>query len=165
MIPLNVWLGIFIAAFIAITTFAGGMKVYRMGKASVQAEWDLERERTKIEIEKLKSRQAQTTERVVTQWKTVDRIVKEKGDEVVKLVTVYVPGGNALPSGWRVYHDAAASGELPESPERAIAAAAPVEAAAAAATVAENYTTCRATREQLLALQKWSTEISKGGSP
>lgn len=146
-------------AAIAIALVAGS---YFKGRADAGEACAVAAAKREAELVALKAKQAAVTTRLVTEYKDRVRVVKEKGDEIVKEVMVYVPVADVLPSGWRVFHDAAASGVMPESPERAIAAAAPVEAVAAASTVAENYQACRATREQLIALQKWSVEVSKG---
>jgi hypothetical protein len=76
---------------------------------------------------------------------------------ITKEVPVYVPfNAPALPGGFRVLHDAAAQGQLPD-PAR-IADAAAVPAQDAAGTVAENYGQCRADQLKLQGLQEWITE-------
>lgn len=73
---------------------------------------------------------------------------------ITKEVPVYVPSDSCpLPGGFRVLHDAAANGEVP-NPAR-IPDAAAVLAQDAAATVAENYGTCRETAQRLIDLQAW----------
>ena len=104
--------------------------------------------------------QAQVTERIVTQYVDRVRIVREQADAIIREVPVYVPQScdpdGRLPAGWRVLHDAAASGQ-PADPART-ADAQPVAPDAAAETVARNYLTCRETAEQLTALQQWVRE-------
>lgn len=85
--------------------------------------------------------------------KYITKTVKEN-------VYVYVPQGTAdLPGGFRVLHDAAARGEVPNP--AGVTDAAPVPAQDAAATVAENYGTCNDTADQLERLQQWVTEAQK----
>lgn len=73
---------------------------------------------------------------------------------IIKEVPVYVKADACpMPSGFRVLHDAAADGEVPD-PAR-IADAAPVPAQDAAATVADNYGTCLANAARLTGLQEW----------
>lgn len=101
-------------------------------------------------------RQAEATERVRIEYRDRVRVVREKGEEVIREVERLVPaGGCQLPGGFRLLHDAAARGSLPEPAGRADGAAAPVEPAAAAETVAGNYLACNETAEQLKALQAW----------
>lgn len=61
--------------------------------------------------------------------------------------------------GFRVLHDAAAAGSVPDP--AGVAAAAPVEPAAAAAAISENYATCHDLRDQLLGWQRWWSEVSR----
>lgn len=88
-------------------------------------------------------RHAQAVERIRTVTKTI-----------TKEVPVYVPSDSCpLPGGFRVLHDAAAHGEVPEPARSADAAAVPAQDAAA--TVADNYGTCRETAQRLTDLQEW----------
>ena len=113
---------------------------------------------------KLAANRAKITERIVIEYRDKVRVVREKGEEVIREVERLVPMGSCdLPGGWRVLHDAAAEGRFPESSERI--AAAPVSAQDAARTVASNYATCRETAERLTSLQDWAIqqhELSKG---
>ena len=105
---------------------------------------------------KVAEKQAEVTTKVVTEYVDRVKVVREKAREIVKEVPVYVPADSCpLPSGFRVLHDAAASGVPPVPDAAARADAAPVPAQTVAATVADNYGTCRETAEQLTALQAW----------
>lgn len=88
--------------------------------------------------------------KVVTQIRTVYKTI-------TKEVPVYVPSDSCiLPSGFRVLHDAAANGEVPD-PSR-IPDAATVPAQDAAATIAENYGACREIVQRLTDLQFWTRQ-------
>ena len=92
--------------------------------------------------------------KVVTKYVDRVQVVQGRTRTIIKEVPVYVPTGTAdLPAGYRVLHDAAAQGELPD-PAR-IADAAPVPAQDAAETIVSNYGTCHETAEQVIALQDW----------
>jgi len=136
---------------LAATVFAIG---WVKGSSQVQARWDAATGAQAVAAVTVKQRQADATVQVVTQY--VDRVhtVREVGQTIIKEVPVYVPADSpALPGGFRVLHDAAARGELPET---ARAADAPgVAAQDLADTLAANYLTCRETAEQLTALQVW----------
>ena len=153
------WLAL--AVLVAAATGWGWVK----GAASVQAEWDAERAVQTIAVLRVEVKQAEVTERVVTQYVDRVRTVREAGETIVKEVPVYVPAqcdaDGSLPAGWRVLHDAAASGQ-PADAARA-ADAQPVAPDAAAETVARNYLTCRETAEQLTALQQWVREQGRAG--
>lgn len=97
---------------------------------------------------------AAVNERVVTVYVDRVRTVQGRTRTIIREVPTYVPASApALPAGFRVLHDAAAAGEVPD-PAR-IADAAPVPAQDAAGTVAGNYGTCHETAAQLTALQEW----------
>lgn len=99
---------------------------------------------------------------VVTQY--VDRVVEKTvkdiqvvTETITKEVPVYVPSDTPdLPAGWRLLHDAAARGEVPNPAGLADAAAVPAQDAAN--TVIANYGTCRETAERLRAFQTWATQ-------
>ena len=152
--PWVMWLAL--AILVTAATGWGWVK----GAASVQAEWNAERAAQTITVLRVKVAQAEVTERVVTQYVDRVRIVRETADAIIREVPVYVPAqcdpDGRLPAGWRVLHDAAASGQ-PADPART-ADAQPVAPDAAAETVTRNYGTCRETAEQLTALQQWVRE-------
>lgn len=112
----------------------------------------------------LAAAQSAETTRIVTEY--VDRVreVRVAGRTILKEVPVYVHANTPdLPAGFRIVHDAAATG-VPPVPGTAPGAdagadsatpAAPVPAQVAAATVADNYATCRETAAQLAGLQQW----------
>ena len=145
-------------ALIGLATLILTAGSYRLGASHVQAQWDAERARLATVKAKTEAAQAETTTRVVTQY--VDRVqtVRERGKTIVQKVPVYVPSDSTcdLPAGFRVLHDAAAAGELPNPAGDADAAS--VSAQTVAATVADNYATYHATVEQLGALQQWVRE-------
>lgn len=89
---------------------------YAAGKESVQKDWDASVARGLIEVAKLKEKQVVVTTKVETVY--LDRVttVKEKGDVIVKQVPVYIPADScALPAGYRILHDSAAKGIVPDS--------------------------------------------------
>ncbi len=75
-------------------------------------------------------------------------------ETIIKEVPTYVKDTDcALPGGFRVLHDAAAHGQIPDPARVADAASAP--AAAVATTVAGNYGACIETAQRLTDLQAW----------
>lgn len=155
-VPWKVWLflGLILAAYLY------GEARYSAGKAAMQVEWD---EATAIQAKAdagLKDQQFKVTERVVTEYVDRVKVIREKGDTIVREVPVYVPSDACpLPPGYRVYHDAAAEGEVPDP--AAVADAAPVAAQDAARTVADNYLTCRLNAATLTGLQDWVRQQQK----
>lgn len=133
---------------------------YTRGATAVQDRWDKRSAEQSSVVARVRQHQAEVTERVVTQYVDRVRVIERAADAVIREVPIYVPAqcdaDGRLPAGWRVLHDAAASGQ-PADPTRA-ADAQPVAPDAAADTVARNYLTCRETAEQLTALQQWVRE-------
>jgi len=151
-------------ALAALVTAAAGWGYVR-GARSVQADWNAATAEQSSVVARVRVAQAQVTERVVTQYVDRVRTVREQADTIIREVPVYVretcDADGRLPAGWRVLHDAAASGQ-PADPARA-ADAQPVAPDTAADTVARNYLTCRETAEQLTALQQWVREQGRAG--
>jgi hypothetical protein len=143
-------------AAIAASLAIGGCQ---FGEQRVQAKWDAEKSATTLQAARTEVAQTEATTQVVTKYVDRIQVVRERGNDIVKEVPIYVPNPSdpaacALPGGFRVFHDAAAQGELPDPAKRVDAAA--VTAQDVAATVADNYATCNANTEQLKALQEWA---------
>ena len=133
------------------------------GAGHVQAQWDAAAQLQIQQLATVRERQAQATVKVVTQYVDRVRIVREKGETIIKEVPVYVPvqadAACTINRGFVRLHDAAAAGKLPEPARDADAAATGIALSAVAGTVAANYQTCHENAEQLRALQTWVTEM------
>ena len=133
------------------------------GAGHVQAQWDDAVRQQTLQAAAVRERQAQATVKVVTEYVDRVRIVREKGDTIIKEVSVYVPvqadAACTINRGFVRLHDAAAAGELPEPARDADAAAAGLALSAVAGTVTANYQTCHENAEQLRALQVWVREM------
>lgn len=91
----------------------------------------------------VEAKHAEVVTKIVTVTKTL-----------VKEVPVYVKDTDCpMSGGFRVYHDAAANGEVPDA--SSIPDAAPAPAQDVATTVAENYGACNIIRQNLIHLQSW----------
>ena len=134
------------------------------GAGHVQTRWDAAVQQQTLQAAAIRERQAQATVKVVTQYVDRVRIVREKGDTIIKEVPVYVPvqadAACTINRGFVRLHDAAAAGALPEPAGDTDAAAADIALSTVAATVATNYQTCHETAEQLRALQTWVREMA-----
>ena len=145
------WVRYAAAAALAIALIAFG---YTKGADSVQADWDLAVAKDANATVRVVIKQGAVTERIVTRYIDRVRTIRETGETIIKEVPIYVPADSpALPGGFRVLHDHAAAGTVPDPAGGAHAA--PVAAQAATATVTENYTACLANAEQLTNLQQW----------
>ena len=134
------------------------------GASYVQAKWDAAFHQQTLQVAAIRERQAQATVKVVTEYVDRVRIVREKGETIMREVPVYVPvkadAACTINRGFVLLHDAAAAGELPEPAGDADAAAAEVALSAVAGTVAANYQTCHEIAEQLRALQMWVGDMT-----
>jgi len=133
------------------------------GAGHVQARWDATVQQQSLKTAAVRERQAQATVKVVTEYVDRVRIVRERGDTIIKEVPVYVPvqadAACTINRGFVRLHDAAAAGELPEPARDADAAAAGLALSAVATTVTANYQTCFENAEQLRALQAWVRDM------
>jgi hypothetical protein len=129
------------------------------GAGHVQAQWDAAVQQQALQATAVREEQAQATVEVITEYVDRVRVVREKGDTIIKEVPVYVPvqadAACTINRGFVRLHDAAAAGELPEPARDTDAAAAGIALSAVAGTVAANYQTCHENAEQLMALQVW----------
>ena len=134
------------------------------GAGHVQAQWDTAVQQQALQATAVREEQAQATVEVITEYVDRVRVVREKGDTIIKEVPVYVPvqadAACTINRGFVRLHDAAAAGALPEPARDADAAAAGIALSAVAGTVATNYQTCHETAEQLRALQTWVREMA-----
>ena len=133
------------------------------GASHVQAQWDAAIQQQALQTAAAREQQAQATVKVVTQYLDRVRVVREKGDTIIKEVSVYVPvqadAACSINRGFVRLHDAAVAGELPEPARDADAAATGIALSAVAGTVAANYQTCHENAEQLRALQAWVRDV------
>jgi possible signal peptide len=133
------------------------------GASHVKAQWDTAIQQQALQAVATRERQAQATVKVVTEYVDRVRIVREKGDTIIKEVPVYVPvqadAACSINRGFLRLHDAAAAGELPEPARDADAASAGIALSAVAGNVAANYQTCHENAEQLRVLQTWIREM------
>ena len=151
------WLAI--AALAVALTGLGWVK----GAGHVQSQWDAAVHQQTLQIAAVRQRQAEATVQVVTRYVDRVRVVREKGDTIIKEVPIYVPvqadAACTINRGFVRLHDAAAAGELPEPARDTDAAAAGIALSAVAGTVAANYQACHENAEQLRALHAWVREV------
>lgn len=152
LIPSWVWVALIL---VGLGAWYGSTR-YDAGKRAVQKKWDAAIWRGKEELESLRVKSRQVDFRVETKYVDRVQVIREKADAIVREVPVYVAADSCpLPGGFRLLHDAAAEGTVPDP--ASIADAAPVEAQDAARTVAGNYGSCLETAQRLTSLQEWVT--------
>ncbi len=150
---------------LAVAALAGALIGFGWikGAEHVQAQWHAAVQQQTLHAATVRQRQAEATVKVVTQYVDRVRLMRVKGDTIIKEVPVYVPvqadAACTINRGFVRLHDAAVAGELPEPARDADAAAAGIALSAVAGTVAANYQTCHENAEQLRALQAWIREM------
>lgn len=105
-------------------------------------------------------------DKVVTEYVERVKVVEKAGKTIIKEIPVYVTAeadrACTVPAGFVRVHDAAATGEpLPGPAGAADAAPAGIALSTVAGTVVDNYTSCRAIREQLIGLQSYVQEFQR----
>jgi len=139
--------------------------VYMEGGISNQEKWQARVAETKLEMSKKETASAETTTKVVTKYINKVQIVKEKGNEIIKQVPVYISkDADAkcdVPNGFVMLHDSASRNEVPDSTRKVDGTTSEVKISGVAETVIDNYTTYYQVAEQLRSLQEWIKEQQK----
>jgi hypothetical protein len=132
---------------------------YMEGGISNQEKWEAKVAELKLEMAKKETASAEVTTKVITKYVTKIEVVKEKGNEIIKQVPVYITkDADAkcdVPTGFVVLHDSASRNEVPDSTRSVDAGTSEVKLSGVATTVTENYTTYHKVAEQLKSLQEW----------
>lgn len=153
-VPKEVWVGLAAGLALMVALWAIDRNGYNRAMEKCAAERAQEKLEWQRQIDAEKERQQKVITETVIEYRDRVKVVKEKGDEIIREVPVFVPADLPLPGAVRVLHDAAARGALPTDTAGAVAAAPAVEAAALTETVAANYASCLAEFQKLEALQK-----------
>ena len=139
--------------------------VYMEGGISNQEKWEAKVAEVKLEMAKKETASAEVTTKVITKYVTKIEVVKEKGNEIIKQVPVYITkDADAkcdVPTGFVVLHDSASRNEVPDPTRKVDGTTSEVKISGVAETVVENYTTYHQVAEQLRSLQEWIKEQQK----
>ena len=142
-------------ASIAILVFG----VYMEGGIATQEKWEARVAEVKLEMAKKETASAEVTTKVVTKYINKVQIVKEKGNDIIKQVPVYITkDADAkcdVPTGFVVLHDSASRNEVPDPTRKVDGTTSEVKISGVAETVIDNYTTYHQVAEQLKSLQEW----------
>jgi hypothetical protein len=149
-----------LAQLIACVLFILG--VYLSGGISNEASWREKVAAMELEVAKKEVASAEATTKVVTKYIETVKIVKEKGDVIIKEVPKYITKESdakcTLPNSYIVLHDSASKNEVPDPARVADETASGVKLSTATETVVGNYSICHQNAEQLKALQEWVKE-------
>ncbi|HWX66033.1 MAG TPA: hypothetical protein VNZ27_06320 [Rhodanobacter sp.] len=103
--------------------------------------------------------QKQSSDHIVVKYVDRVQVIHERGATITREIPVYVTAqadaACTVPAGFVRVHDAAAANGLPGPAGAADAQPSGLALSAVAGTLVDNYTTCHAVAEQLIALQDW----------
>ena len=129
------------------------------GAISNQAEWKAKVAALQVEIAKKETISANITTEVITKYVDRIKIVKEKGNVIIKEIPTYITKTDdakcVVPNGFVVLHDSASRNEVPDTARIVDERASKIKISGVAETVGENYNTYHEVAEQLKSLQKW----------
>lgn len=132
---------------------------YFKGRYDVNQSWEKENLKVQAKIAELEAKTAEVTVEVVTEYVYMDRIVKEKGDTIVKYVDKYItPEQDAaciLGNNIIRLHDAAARNEVPDTAGLTDESPSEIKISEYSRTVSENYGICNEISNQLEHLIQW----------
>lgn len=174
VLPLLTNVKVVAAVIVIVTTsffsykMASNIKQIEIEKITKEYEtYKANNEKEKAEIvarnKELESKSSEVTVEVVTKY--VDRIktVKEKGEEIVREVPIYITKESdakcSIPLGFVRAHDSAARGEkVSEAAGASNERATDLKLSEATETITGNYGTCNQIAQQLRSLQEWIRE-------
>lgn len=168
-------LGTFGSLFLGIKPYASLIKtistvllvagVYFYGGYGVEMEWRKKAAELQAEIDRKNAVSEVVTEKIVTQYVDKVKIVKEKGNVVIKEIPKYITKESdancVIPKSFVMLHNSASRNEIPDSTGPVDDSASTLKLSTVIETVAGNYTIYYETSEQLKALQDWVRQQEK----
>lgn len=139
--------------------------VYFYGSYSTEMQWRAVAAKLQAEIDKKNVVSAQVTQKIVTKYVDKVKIVKEKGDVIIREVPKYISEKSdtecVIPKSFVMLHDSASKNEVPDSSGGIDGTPSTTKLSTVIETVAGNYTIYYETAEQLKALQEWVKQQEK----
>ena len=138
-----------------------GISIFFLGISFSDTEFKKELDKKNIEIAKINESAKDITAQTVIKYVYRDKIIKEKGDEIIKYVNTKNDGDCNLHNSTIELFNAAAKNNLPD-PTRAIdETGSGVNLSTVETTVIENYNKYHEVKNELDLLQEWVTEQQK----
>lgn len=123
------------------------------GRHHVQVLWDADVVAKEAQAETLRLSRQGNIDRVSSKLQAKVTKARVVVKTIIKEIDHYVPITDpVLSSGFRLLHDAAATGEAPDDTRRATST--PVTSATVARTITDNYSSCNYDKQRLEALQE-----------
>jgi hypothetical protein len=138
-----------------------GMSVFLLGVSFSDAEFKKQIDKKNAEIAKINEDAKDITNQIEIKYVDRDKIIKEKGDEIIKYVNIKNDADCNLHNSTIELLNAAAKNNLPD-PARAIdETSSGVNLSAVEGTVIENYNKYHEVKNELDLLQEWVREQQK----
>lgn len=139
--------------------------IYCYGGYGVEVEWRKKVAEMQAEMDRKDAESAVVTEKIVTKYVEKVKVVKEKGDVIVKkvpeFITVKSDAECVIPKSFVLLHDSASKNEVPNTTGPIDDSASAVRLSDVARTVTINYSNYHQLSEQLKALQDWIRQQEK----
>jgi hypothetical protein len=132
-----------------------GLSIFLLGVSFSEADFKKEIEKKNAEIALINENAKNITAQVVTKYVYKDKIIREKGDEIIKYITTKNDGDCNLHGSTVELLNAAAENKLPDPTRATNEASAGVNLSTVTGTIAENYTKYHEVANQLTSLQEW----------
>ena len=138
-----------------------GVSIFLLGISFSDDEFKKEIDKKNAEIAKINENAKDITAQTVIKYVYRDKIIKEKGDEIIKYVSTKNDGDCNLHNSTIELLNAAAKNDLP-NPTRAVdESSSGVNLSAVETTVIENYNQYHEVKNKLDLLQEWVREQQK----
>jgi hypothetical protein len=148
---------------LGVILMVGG--VYLYGGYGTEMTWRERAAKLQAEIDKKNNESAKVTEKIVTEYVTKTKVIKEKGDVIVKEVPKYITKESddkcTIPKSFIVLHNGASRNEVPDAAGGIDETPSTVKLSRVLETTVGNYTIYYETAEQLKALQDWARQQEK----
>ena len=133
--------------------------VYLYGGYGTEMKWRAEAAKLKADMDRKVALSEKNSKQVVTKYITQTKVVKEKGDVIVKKVTEYVnkdaDANCVVPKSFVLLHDSAAKNEVPDTTKGVDGTSSGTKLSTLGETITINYNNYHQLSERLKALQDW----------
>ena len=141
------------------------LSVYLYGGYGTEMKWRAEAAKLKADMDRKVALSEAHSKQIVTKYVTKTKVVKEKGDVIVKKVTEYInkdaDANCVVPKSFVLLHDSAAKNEVPDTSKGVDGTPSGVKLSTIGETVTINYNNYHQLSERLKALQDWVTQQEK----
>ena len=141
------------------------LSVYLYGGYGTEMKWRAEAAKLKADMDRKVALSEAHSKQIVTKYVTKTKVVKEKGDVIVKKVTEYInkdaDANCVVPKSFVLLHDSAAKNEVPDTSKGVDGTPSGVGLSTIGETVTINYNNYHQLSERLKALQDWVAQQEK----